>query len=74
MAGEVAGQPLDVLIASDDEAAKRTVSQLARDGGLRPIDAGPLVRARELEALGFLHIAVQSSIGSNFGSAVTFLS
>ena len=31
--GEVAGQPLDVLIASDDEDAKGTVSRLVSDGG-----------------------------------------
>jgi 8-hydroxy-5-deazaflavin:NADPH oxidoreductase len=42
--GEVAGQPLDVLIAGDDEEAKETVAQLVRDGGLRAIDVGPLER------------------------------
>jgi predicted dinucleotide-binding enzyme len=31
--GQVAGQPLDVLIAGDDEEAKETVAQLVRDGG-----------------------------------------
>ena len=55
VAGEVGGQQLDVLIAGDDEAAKQTVSQLASDGGLRPIDVGPLNGARQLEQLGFLH-------------------
>jgi predicted dinucleotide-binding enzyme len=49
--GEVAGQKLDVLIAGDDERAKDAVATLARDGGLNPIDVGPLRRARELEAL-----------------------
>jgi predicted dinucleotide-binding enzyme len=39
--GIVAGQPLDVLIASDDEEAKRTVTGIVADAGLRPIDAGP---------------------------------
>jgi predicted dinucleotide-binding enzyme len=73
VAGEVAGQPLDVLIAGDDDDAKRTVSQFARDGGLRPIDAGTLARARELEALGYLHMAVQASLGTDFASAVKFL-
>jgi 8-hydroxy-5-deazaflavin:NADPH oxidoreductase len=56
--GEVAGEPLDVLVASDDEEAKGTVKQLVADGGLRPVDAGPLARAHELEALGFLHMAL----------------
>jgi predicted dinucleotide-binding enzyme len=71
--GGVAGQPLDVLIASDDDAAKQTVSRLVSDAGLRPIDAGPLRRARELEALGYLHMAIQQPLGTNFGSTVKVL-
>ena len=43
--GAVAGQPLDVFLAGDDEAAKDTVKQLVRDGGLRPVDVGPLALA-----------------------------
>jgi predicted dinucleotide-binding enzyme len=73
LAGEVAGRPLDVFIAGDDADAKAKVSQLARDGGLRPIDAGALARARELEALGFLHMAIQPSLGTVFASAVAVL-
>jgi 8-hydroxy-5-deazaflavin:NADPH oxidoreductase len=68
--GKVGGQPLDVLLASDDEDAKRTVSTLVEDGGLRPVDAGPLARAHELEALGFLHMAIQQPLGTGFASAV----
>ncbi|HEV3478079.1 MAG TPA: hypothetical protein VG144_01365, partial [Gaiellaceae bacterium] len=52
-AGEVAGQQLDVLIAGDDAEAKEKVAQLVSDGGLRPIDVGPLSRAQQLEQLGF---------------------
>jgi 8-hydroxy-5-deazaflavin:NADPH oxidoreductase len=73
VAGEVAGQPLDVLIASDDEDAKRTVSELVSSGGLRPVDAGPLARAHELEALGYLHMALQQPLGTGFSSAVKIL-
>jgi 8-hydroxy-5-deazaflavin:NADPH oxidoreductase len=72
-AGEVAGQPLDVLIAGDDEGAKATVGQLVSDGGLRPVDAGPLKRAHELEALGYLHMALQQPLGTNFASTVKLL-
>lgn len=68
--GEVAGQKLDVLIAGDDEEAKRKVSQLVADSGQRPIDAGPLRRAQELEHLGLLHISLQQPLGLGFGSAV----
>jgi 8-hydroxy-5-deazaflavin:NADPH oxidoreductase len=68
--GEVAGQPLDVFLAGDDEEAKASVSKLVEDGGLRPIDAGPLRRARELEAAGLLHMSVQGTLGTGFGSAL----
>ena len=71
--GSVAGQPLDVLIASDDEDAKRTVTRIVSDAGLRPIDAGALKRARELEALGYLHMAIQQPLETNFGSTMKVL-
>jgi NADPH-dependent F420 reductase len=72
--GKVAGQPLDVFIASDDEDAKRTVGRLVEDAGLRAVDAGPLRRARELEALGYLHMGVQEPLGTGFSSAVKVVS
>ena len=72
--GQVAGQPLDVLIAGDEEGAKETVVQLVRDGGLRAIDVGPLERARQLEGLGFIGIALQQPLGLNFQSAWKLIS
>ncbi|GEJ99752.1 hypothetical protein TNCT1_20290 [Streptomyces sp. 1-11] len=54
--GEGHGFPLDVLIAGDDSAAKDKVADLISSGAMRPLDVGPLRRARQLEALGFLHI------------------
>jgi NADPH-dependent F420 reductase len=72
--GQVAGQPLDVLIAGDDEEAKETVAQLVRDGSLRAIDVGPLERARELEGLGFLGMTLQQPLGLNFQSAWKLIS
>ena len=59
-----------MLLASDDEDAKRTVTSLVESSGLRAVDAGPLRRARQLEALGYLHIAVQEGLGTGYGSAV----
>jgi NADPH-dependent F420 reductase len=73
LAGQVAGRPLDVFIAGDDEAAKRKVEQLAKDGGMRPIDTGPLSRARQIEAMQFLHITLQGSLGTNWGSTIKIL-
>ena len=71
--GEVAGERLDVLIASDDERAKGSVKQLVESGGLRAVDAGPLARAHELEAVGYLHMSLQESLGTGFGSTVKVL-
>lgn len=70
--GKVAGQQLDVLMAGDEEA-KRTLAQLVRDGGLNPVDAGPLRRARQLEGLGCLHITLQNSLNTEYQSAVKIL-
>ena len=71
--GTVAGERLDVLIASDDEKAKGSVKQLVESGGLRSVDAGPLARAHELEALGYLHMSLQEELGTGFGSTVKVL-
>lgn len=71
--GKIDGQPPDVFLASDDEDAKNTVRQLVENGGLRAIDAGPLTRAHELEALGYLHMALQQPLGTGFSSSVKVL-
>ena len=68
--GEVAGQQLDVLIAGDDDEAKRKVAQVVSDAGLRPLDVGALRRAEQLEHLGLLHISLQEPHELGFGSAV----
>ena len=73
LAGEVAGQKLDVFIAGDDADAKSKVAQLVTDGGMRAIDTGPLSRARQIEGMQFLHITVQGALGTNWGSAVKIL-
>ena len=72
--GQVAGQPLDVFIAGDDQEAKDKVAQFVRDAGLRPVDAGPLNRARQIEGLGLLHIVTQGDLGTNYASAIKILS
>jgi predicted dinucleotide-binding enzyme len=73
IAGQVAGQPLDVLMASDSAEAKAKLAQLVESSGLRPVDVGPLVRARQLEQVGLLHITSQFVRGTNFGTAVKIL-
>jgi 8-hydroxy-5-deazaflavin:NADPH oxidoreductase len=69
VAGQVAGQPLDVFIAGDDERANEVVAGLVKDGGLNPIKVGGLVRAKELEAMLMLGIAAQQPLGYGFNSA-----
>jgi len=55
----------DVFLAGDDVEAKHVVAQLFRKGGLHPIDVGPLRRARELEAAGYLNAARRASTLTN---------
>jgi 8-hydroxy-5-deazaflavin:NADPH oxidoreductase len=59
----VEGIQLDGFVASDDEAAKAKVLELVASIGLRPIDAGPLSRAQQLEQLAFLNIALNATNG-----------
>lgn len=72
--GSVGGQPLDVLVASDDAAAKEPVQALVESGGMRAVDVGPLRRSRQLEQAAFLHMLAQEGLGTGFGSSLKFLS
>jgi 8-hydroxy-5-deazaflavin:NADPH oxidoreductase len=74
LAGEVDGEPLDVFIAGDDEDAKSKVAQLVKDSGMRPVDTGPLSRARQIEGMQLLHIVTQGTLGTNWASAIKILS
>ncbi|MDA8342532.1 MAG: NADP oxidoreductase, partial [Actinomycetota bacterium] len=71
LAGEVAGQKLQVLIAGDDEQAKKTVASLVEAGGMTALDVGPLRRARMLEQVGLFHIGIQQQIDPGFASALS---
>jgi predicted dinucleotide-binding enzyme len=54
--------PTTVLYAGDYADAKMQVAELIEASGMRAVDAGPLTRARELEAMGFLQI-IMASLG-----------
>jgi 8-hydroxy-5-deazaflavin:NADPH oxidoreductase len=72
-AGTLAGdQELDVLIAGNDEDAKAKVASLVDAAGMRAVDAGPLRRAQQLEQAGFLHMALQDSLGTGYRSTLRF--
>lgn len=73
LAGTVANQVLDVFIAGDNSDAKDKVIQLVKDGGMRPVDTGPLSRARQIEAMQLLHIVTQNTLGTNWGSSIKIL-
>jgi predicted dinucleotide-binding enzyme len=73
VAGWVGGLPLDVFLAGDDAGAKSRVAALVTDGGMRPVDTGPLRRARELEAFQLLHMTLQGPLGLDWASSVKLL-
>ncbi|HEX5535221.1 MAG TPA: NADPH-dependent F420 reductase [Actinomycetales bacterium] len=56
--GTVGPLTTTVLVAGDDADAKATLIGIVTAGGLKAVDAGPLKRAREMEALGFLQISL----------------
>jgi NADPH-dependent F420 reductase len=62
------GVRLDGFVAGDDTDAKTTVLELVESIGLDPVDVGPLVRARQLEGLAFLNIAINATHGGSWQS------
>ena len=73
VAGEVAGTKLDVFVAGDDADAKAVVSAFINSSGMRALDAGPLKRAHQIEGIGFLHMAMQASLGNTWSTAIKVL-
>jgi len=65
----VAGTPVGVFVASDDSAAKETVTSLVQDLGADPADAGPLANARYIEPAAFLlvQLAYVQGLGPKIG-------
>jgi 8-hydroxy-5-deazaflavin:NADPH oxidoreductase len=55
--------PHPMFIAGDDEAAKRTVTELLADFGWRAFDVGGIEQSRQLESLVLLWVAVGSRRG-----------
>lgn len=48
--------PVQVFVAADDEAAKKTVSDLVAKAGFQAVESGPLSNARFLEPVGEMNI------------------
>jgi len=69
----LAGAVPDGLLAGDDAVAKRTVAELVRSIGIRPVDAGTLADARSLEALAWLNIGLQLRNGGSWNTAIVLV-
>jgi NADPH-dependent F420 reductase len=64
--GQIDELDLDVLLASDDDAAKSQVSDLVKAAQMRPIDAGRLDNARLLERLTAFQIELSQRYGLDY--------
>lgn len=62
------GVRLDGFVAADDDAAKQTILDLVESIGLHPVDVGPLKRARQLEGIAFLNIAINAENSGSWQS------
>jgi predicted dinucleotide-binding enzyme len=71
--GANAGNPTTVVLAGDDGDGKADLRALIEAGGLRAVDAGSLARARDLEALGFLQIALAAADKTTWSTGFTLL-
>ncbi|MBC9936229.1 MULTISPECIES: NADPH-dependent F420 reductase [unclassified Leucobacter] len=65
--------PTTVLFAGDYADAKIAVATLIEAAGMRAVDVGPLTRARELEAMGFLQIIMAALGKTRYESGFTLL-
>ena len=72
--GRVGGDEDVERLAADDDEAKARVRELAESSGLRVLDAGPLAHARQLEGAGYVHMAIQPSLGGTYASALKIVS
>ena len=58
----------DTIVTGDDEEAKATVMALCADLGVRPVDGGPLVNSRHVEAF----VAVLVSVNFRYKAGVSY--
>ncbi len=68
--GKVKGKAISCFAAGNDQSAKASVLELARDIGFDAVDAGPLANARWLEAMGYLNIQLGFVINKGLGTAI----
>jgi len=65
---KLTGKSAEVYLAADDAEAKKTVSEVAKEAGFTPIDAGPMRNATVLEnvAMMWIHLALVGGQGRNW--------
>lgn len=68
--GKVRDKTISCFAAGNDQAAKASVLELARDLGFDPVDAGPLANARWLEAMAYMTIQLGYVINKGLGTAI----
>ena len=61
--GRLGDKRLTAFVAADDQDAKRTVLELAREIGFDSVDGGPLQNARLIEPLAFFNIQLGYGLG-----------
>lgn len=67
------GRKVQVFVAGDDEAAKKTVSELVAKGGFEAVESGPLSNARYLEPVGEINIHFGFFLGWGTSAAPAWL-
>lgn len=70
---KIDGTKVQTLVASDDEAARKAVVELANDAGFDAREAGPLSNARYLEGVGYMNIQFGYMLGQGTGIAPAWL-
>lgn len=71
--GKVSGAGATVFIAGDDDASNDTVAAIVTKIGLLPLKTGGLIRARYLEPVAGLNIALGYGVGLGTGIAPTWV-
>lgn len=64
---------VDALFATSDGEAREKVVELIASLGLRPVDAGPLDAARQMEAMAWLNIQLQLRHGGDWRSTFVLI-
>lgn len=71
--GNVGGETLTILAATDHDDARNTALELAKAIGFDAVNAGPLQNARWLETFGYLNIGLGYVVGHGTNSGFRYI-